>query len=263
MTARTVDAGPVPLHVEDDGSGPATVLVHGIATGLPIWRELRTALAPEPRTIAYDRRAYGASGAPEPYTGTTVGEQADDLAALIESLDAAPATLCGHDLGALVCLDVLDRHRPLVAGAVLIEPAMLWLSPRGPDAMSELRAAVESGARDAGAAGAVDAFLEQLAGPETAALLGTDRLERAHADVRAFAADLAAIPSWTGGRRALRSIDAPTTVVRARRAPPIFRAVAAAIADLVPRAKLLDVDAGHFAQVQVPEELAGAIAAVR
>jgi pimeloyl-ACP methyl ester carboxylesterase len=35
------------------------------------------------RVIAYDRRGYGESGVPQPYTGTTVSEQAEDLAALV------------------------------------------------------------------------------------------------------------------------------------------------------------------------------------
>ena len=63
------------------------------------------------RVITYDRRGYGGSTAPEPYTRTTVNEQAEDLAALVGGLDAAPALLVGADFGALVVLDVLLRHR--------------------------------------------------------------------------------------------------------------------------------------------------------
>ena len=115
MTPATVEAGGVELAVDDRGSGNAVVLVHGTATGRTVWRETVTALGDTVRTIAYDRRAYGDSGAPEPYGGTTVGEQADDLAELVDALDAAPAVVCGHELGAIACLDLLLRHARLRA----------------------------------------------------------------------------------------------------------------------------------------------------
>src|SRR5205807_9382492 len=134
--------------VEDAGTGPAVVLVHGIACDRSVWREAVAEL--EGRTIVYDRRGYGGSGAPEPYGGTTVGEQADDLAELIDRLDAAPAVLCGHHLGALACLDLVLRRPELARAAVLVEPPVLWLVPDGSDAVSELREAVERGARDGG-----------------------------------------------------------------------------------------------------------------
>ena len=93
------------------------VLVHGIAGDRSVWRELAELL--DSRTIAYDRRAYGESGAPEPYGGTTVGEHADDLASLVAATEAAPAVLCGHGFGALVCLDVMLRFPDLT-------PDKLW-----------------------------------------------------------------------------------------------------------------------------------------
>jgi pimeloyl-ACP methyl ester carboxylesterase len=204
--------------------------------------------------IAYDRRAYGDSGAPEPYGGTTVGEQADDLAALIRSLGAAPATLCGHGFGALICLDVLMRHPDLAGGAVLIEPPMLWLSPGGSEAMSELREAVEQGAREGGGAGAVDAYL----GEELAAL-GPDRVDAARAALRGFAADLGAVASWSGGRRELRGIEQPVAILAGTRSAPINREVARALAGLLPHCELVEVESGHFAQLEQPAAVAEAI----
>ena len=83
------------LAYDERGNGPAVVLVHGTATARSVWRETVEALGDGVRAIAYDRRAYGDSGAPEPYGGTTVGEQADDLAELIERLGAAPRSSAG------------------------------------------------------------------------------------------------------------------------------------------------------------------------
>jgi pimeloyl-ACP methyl ester carboxylesterase len=257
-TARVVEAGGVALAYDERGEGPAVVLVHGTATDRAVWRELRDELGDELRTIAYDRRAYGDSGAPEPYGGTTAGEQADDLAELIEALDAAPALLCGHELGAIACLDLLDRHPDLAGGAVLIEPPMLWLSAAGTDAVGELREAVATAARERGPGAAVQAFLE-AAGPDAPALLGEDRTSAARDNPRAFAADLAAAASWPAGRRELRAIEAPVTLVAGTRSEPARREATQVLADLLPNARLVELDCGHFAHLERPGELADAL----
>ena len=40
--------------------------------------------------------------------------------------------------GAIVCLDLLQRFPHLARAAVLIEPPLLWLSPRGPEVVGDL-----------------------------------------------------------------------------------------------------------------------------
>jgi pimeloyl-ACP methyl ester carboxylesterase len=260
--AATVEAGGVALAYDDSGSpGPPVVLVHGTATARTVWREVGEALTRSGgvRVIAYDRRAYGDSGAPEPYGGTTVGEQADDLAELIEALDAAPATVCGHELGALACLDLACRRAELVSRAVLIEPPMLWLVAAGTDAVGDLREAVAGGARDGGAAGAVRAYLEAVGGPEVERLLGEKRIAAAEGAPRAFAADLAAAASYAGGRKELGAIARQVTVVTGSRSAPVRQEAAAALAALIPGARLQTLDSGHFAHVEQAAELAALI----
>lgn len=256
-----IEAGGVELAVEEQGCGTPVVLVHGTATARGVWRETVAELPDGVRSIAYDRRAYGDSTAPEPYGGTTVGEQADDLAELIESLEAAPAVLCGHEIGALACLDVLLRYPRLARAAVLVEPSMLWLSPVGTDAVAMLREVVESAARERGPAGAVDAFIEAVDGPRALGLLGDERIAAARSAPRAFAADLGAAASWPAGRRELARIAAPVTVVSGERSAPVRREAAAALTRLLPRAELLELPSGHLAQVEAPGDVAAAIAA--
>ena len=259
--AATVEAGGVALAVEDSGSGPPVVFVHGTATARTIWRETIDALGGRVRAIAYDRRAYGDSGAPEPYGGTTVGEQADDLAELIESLDAAPAVLCGHELGALACLDLLLRYPTLGRSAVLVDPSMLWLSAGGTDAVAMMREVVEKAALDRGPAGAVDAFLEAVDGRAALSLLGEERVAAARANPRAFAADLGAAATFPAGRRELASIRVPVTVISGERSAPVRREAARMLVRMLPEAELLDLPAGHLAHVEVPADVAAAIAA--
>ncbi len=260
----TIEASGLELHYAEQGHGEAVVLVHGTAVGRELWREVASALGERMRTITYDRRAYGDSGAPEPYTGTTVAEQAEDAAGLIEGLESVPAVACGHDLGALVALDLLRRHRGLVRGAVVIEPPLLALSPTGPAAVSALREAIEAGARDADdpAAGAVDAYLRETAGEEVFDALGPDRLRAARAAARAVAADLGAAPTFAFGRRELRAIDAPVAVMVGSRSAPIRREVGRALAGLLGSSTLHEPDTGHLVPLEAPEAVARAVAEV-
>jgi 2-(acetamidomethylene)succinate hydrolase len=262
VTPATVPAGGVELAYDERGAGRAVVLVHGTATARTVWRETVERLGDGVRTIAYDRRAYGDSGAPEPYGGTTVGEQADDLAALIEALEAAPAVVCGHELGALACLDVAARHAPLVAGMVLIEPPMLWLVAAGTDAVAELREAVAGAARDEGAAGAVRAYLETAGGPDATALLGPERTDAALANPRAFAADLGAAATWSGGRRELSAIETPATLISGARSNPVRQDATRAVGKLLPNARVVELDSGFFPHLERPGEVAAAVAAL-
>ncbi len=262
MPAATVEAGGVELAVEEHGTGTPVVLVHGTAVGREVWRETVAALPEGIRAIAYDRRAYGDSGAPEPYGGTTVGEQADDLAELIDALGAAPAVLCGHDLGALACLDLMLRYPRLARAALLIEPAMLWLSPVGTDAVATLREVVEKAARERGPGGAVETYIEAVDGPAALALLGERRVEGARSTPRAFAADLGAPPTFDFRRRELRALVAPFAVVAGERSAPIRLEVARELTGLLPDATLRAAEAGHLVPLEAPEAIAESIAEV-
>jgi pimeloyl-ACP methyl ester carboxylesterase len=260
VTPATVEAGGVDLAYEESGEGQAGVFVHGTAGARTVWRETVAALPAGVRAIAYDRRAYGDSGAPEPYGGTTVGEQADDLAELIERLDAAPAVVCGHELGALAALDLAARRRALVERLVVIEPPMLWLVADGTDAVADMREAVASAAREGGAAGAVRAYLEEVGGADVQDLLGAQRMDAALANPRAFAADLAAAASWAAGRKELRDLSVPCTIVVGTRSAPVRREAARALDGLLPESRLVDADSGHFVHVERPDLVAAAVA---
>lgn len=259
MTAAQVEVHGVTLAYEESGEGDAVLLVHGMATDRRIWRETIEALGGGLRAIAYDRRAYGGSGAPEPYGGTTVEEQAEDAAALIAELGAAPAILCGHSLGAMICIDLLLRHADLARGAVLIEPPLLWLSPKGSAAVGRLREAAAEGAREGGPPGAVDAVLAELAGPEVVSRLDAERLEAARSAARAMAVDMAAAPAWRVERRRLREIGTPAIVVAGSRSSAAWRDAARALADLLGNAELRDAPAAHGVQFEAPDAVAAAI----
>jgi pimeloyl-ACP methyl ester carboxylesterase len=225
----TIEAAGVALAYTDHGAGsPAVVVIHGLASCRAAWEGFARDLADTSRVIAYDRRGYGGSEEPEPYGATTVEEQAEDAAALINGLDAAPAVLVGDGFGALVALDLLRRHRHLVAGVALLEPPLFAFVPAAAEELSAQRLLLEEALRDHGPEGAVEAWLADRAAQEDVM-----RARQAH---RAFFADFAGLTSWSVTRRELRAMDAPADVVTAPGTPPHVAAAADALADLLPRA---------------------------
>ncbi|HEU4655963.1 MAG TPA: alpha/beta fold hydrolase [Capillimicrobium sp.] len=188
------------------------------------------AFGDEARVIAYDRRGCGESGAPEPYERTTVAEQAEDAAALVERLEAAPVVAVGADVGALVVLDLLLRHRAMVRAAVLVDVPAFPLVPEANEALAAERVLLEQALRDGGPAAAVRSWLAErgVTGP---------RAERAAARPRAFFADYGAQATLTFSRRELRTVDAPVAVLDGPGAPAHVRAASDALAALLPGAR--------------------------
>ena len=211
-----VEGAGVALDFEEDGRGPATVLVHGMGAPRPRGADLGD------RVITYDRRGYGASGAPEPFTRTTVSEHAEDLAALIRGVDAAPAVLVGADFGALVVLDVLLRHAALARGAVLVDPPVYAFVPQATEALSEQRAGLEDAIRSEGPDAAVAWWRRGSARPGSA---------------RGFFADFGALATLELSRADLHRVEVPVAVVSGGRARTHDRAAADALLKELPGAR--------------------------
>jgi pimeloyl-ACP methyl ester carboxylesterase len=223
-----VEGAGVELACFERGAGPAVLLVHGLASDAAAQEPVVAGLADVARVIAYDRRGYGASGAPEPYEGTTVEEQTEDAAALLRALDAAPAVVCGDGFGALVALDLVKRHGALVRAVVLSQPALFALVPEATEVLSAERAALEEAVRAGGPEAGVETWLRGRAGDAA--------LARARAAHRAFFADYAGLASWPVSRRELRALHTPAVVLTGPSAPAHVAACADALAALLPDA---------------------------
>jgi pimeloyl-ACP methyl ester carboxylesterase len=259
VTTATVEGAGVELAYDERGSGEPVVLVHATASTRATWAEVRDELGEEVRTIAYDRRAYGESGAPEGYTATSVEEHGDDLIALLRALELTPALLCGHGFGAMACLDVVVREPELVRGAVLIEPPMLWLASEGAEAASALRAEIEAGAAENGSAGAIAAFMRVLCGPQALDVLGRERAAAALRHPVAFGADLGAAANWSVPPRALREVGRPVVLVTGTRTPAAHREPGEVLARMIPHAELRECDSGHLVPNEAPDVVADAV----
>ena len=119
----------------------------------------RSARGSRGAVIAHDRRGYGGSGAPEPYAATTVQEQGEDAAALLQALGAAPVRIVGFGFGALIALDLLVRRPALIASAVLCDAPLLAFVPEANEALALQRQQLEEALREGGPAAAIARWL--------------------------------------------------------------------------------------------------------
>jgi pimeloyl-ACP methyl ester carboxylesterase len=241
MTSIVEVAG-AELAYAEAGAGPAVLLVHGLADRAEGWDTVAGPLSAQARVVVYDRRGYGDSTAPDVYERTTVAEQSEDAAALLTALDAAPAVVCGRDLGALVALDLVRRHRGLLSGVVVLDPPLYAFSPGATEVLGMERLALEEALRTGGPAAAARAWLQPRGAP-------AERLAAAAEDHRAFFADFAGLATWPVLRRDLRAFDVPLRVLLSEGAPAHVRQAAEALASLVPGATL-GAEAGVLAAIR-------------
>src|SRR5262245_52862908 len=198
--ASTAEGAGVALAYEIEGSGTPVLLVHDIASdrhGLPV--------IPGGRSIRYDRRGYGESGAPEPYVGTTVMEQAEDAAALLGALDLSGVVAAGFGFGALIAFDLALRHAQLVRAIVAADPPLYAFVPEANEELAEQRRVLQDSMSTGGPEAAVEAWLAGRA--------DDDALARAKASHHGFFADYAGLASWPVTRSQLRSLTIPVTIV--------------------------------------------------
>jgi pimeloyl-ACP methyl ester carboxylesterase len=251
----------VELRYRCRGEGPPVLLLHETAAAGLVWRRLDQALADDAAVIAYDRRGWGESTAPDPYLRTTIEEQAEDAAALLELLDVGPAVLCGAGLGAVAALDLILRRTDLARAAVLVEPPLLAFLPEATEALSADRALIEAAVADGGAAAALELHLGGgLSG------LGAGA-ERVPAEVGAvasrtplsFFAELGAVSAWSIDGRRLGAAEVPSRIVTGASTPALLERAGEELAARLGRSHALRLPAAGLPHVDGAAELAQAV----
>ena len=137
------------IFYKDWGTGQPVVFSHGWPLNADDWDDQLFFVASHGyRAIAHDRRGHGRSS--QPWDGNDMDTYADDLAALIETLDLQDAVLVGHSTGGGEVTRYIGRHgTSRLAKAVLVgavPPLMLKTeaNPGGTpiEAFDQIRAGV-------------------------------------------------------------------------------------------------------------------------
>jgi pimeloyl-ACP methyl ester carboxylesterase len=219
----TLEARGVEIAWSERGEGAPILLIHETAATGAVCDPLSEALATEFRAISYDRRGWGASSQPDDYRRTTIEEQSEDAAALVEAVADESAIVCGAGVGAVIGLDLLLRRSELVSAAVLIEPTLFQLTPLATEALSEDRHRIEiaAGNRES----VIDVF---LSGAMTALAPGVGRAPEETAAAardrpRSVMAEMGIPAAWRMPLPRLRSADRPSAIVTAESTPALLR----------------------------------------
>lgn len=258
--AATVVVGGVDLACRQTGEGPPLLLLHETGACAEVWLPLAAELARDTRAIAFDRRGWGGSSAPEPYLRTTVEEQGEDAAGVLAELGTERALACGSGLGAVVALDLLCRRPGLLRGAVLIEPPLLAFLPDATEGLSSDRLTIEQALRDGGVAGAVELYMSgglPFLGP------GAERIPEpasnaARARPLSLFAELAAVPDWAVRPAQLRAVETRSLIVTGDSTPELLREAAVQLAARLGGSEPVSVGAG-LPHVDAAPELAAAV----
>jgi pimeloyl-ACP methyl ester carboxylesterase len=226
----SLDARGIEIAWSERGHGSPALLIHETAATQAVWEPLAETLAKEFRAIAYDRRGWGDSGEPDDYRRTTVEEQSEDAAALIETVADDPVVICGAGVGAVIALDLLLRRGELVSAAVLIEPPLLQLLPAATEALSEDRHRIEiaAGAHE----NVIDVFLTgglPALGPGVART-PDQTAAAARARPRSVMAEMGIPAGWRMPLPRLTTAERPSATVTSESTPPLLREASDALA---------------------------------
>lgn len=237
------------------GEGRTLILVHAFPLDGRMWRDTAAALAGKCRVIAPDMRGFGTSDLGQGQG--SIADMADDVAALMDDLGIAKATVGGLSMGGYVSLAFAARHRDRLEGLIL----------------ADTRAAADSDAARAGRAEAlalvqshgVAVFVER----QLAVLLSPAASEAVRDRVRAIGrqtpdavcAGIRALRDRPDRRSELASIACPTLVIVGSDDKISAREEMAEIAGAIPGARLAEIaGAGHLSNLEKPAEFVAAIA---
>jgi non-heme chloroperoxidase len=114
------------IFYKDWGSGQPVVFSHGWPLNADAWDDQLAFVASHGyRAIAHDRRGHGRSS--QPWSGNDMDTYADDLAALMDTLDLKDAVLVGHSTGGgevTRYIGYIGRHGTSRVGKVVLVGAV-------------------------------------------------------------------------------------------------------------------------------------------
>lgn len=238
----------VKLHYVQEGTGdPPYVFVPGWCSDHTFFEPQFNHFKSSHRVVAFDPRGCGRSDQPD--DGYDIPTLADDVAGLCLELGVAKPVVVGHSLGGMIAIELAARHPSLPGAIVAVDPGPITIQP-------ESRAVFEE-------------FISALEGPDAATVrktyidgmfLASDDAERRRRITETMCAVplTVAIPLLRGaltwnGVGALLLCTAPLLVLRAETGgsnrPDRLLA-------LKPNIQIgVTVGAGHFNQLEVPEQV--------
>jgi pimeloyl-ACP methyl ester carboxylesterase len=258
--AGTIDVNGVRLYYELNGSGEPLVLVHGSWGDARSWRFVVPGLAESFRVVVYDRRGHSRSERPD--TPGSVDEDGDDLAALLEALDLAPAHVVTNSYGGNIALRLATRRPEVFRSLSCHEPPLWGLLEDDPEPLEILRQGARSlqavGQRIAQGdhEGAARQFVEEVAlGPGAwESELPPEMRAIFVENAPTFLDELEDPNQLQVDEAALSRLELPVRLTQGSESPPTFPAVIDRLVELLPRVSREIINgAAHVPQLTMPE----------
>jgi len=118
-TDLEIPSGGAVLAADCAGSGRPLICLHAGVADRRMFREQLRGLSDDMQVLAYDRRGYGLTRAPdEPF------RHVDDLAAVVDAAGEGAVVLLGCSQGGRIAIDYTLNHPDRVAGLILIGTAI-------------------------------------------------------------------------------------------------------------------------------------------
>lgn len=258
-----VEVNAARLYYEERGAGPSLLFIPGGTVDATHYAAVADLLADEFRVVTYDRRANSRSPRPPGWHATSIAEQADDAAGLIEALGLGPCAVWGGSLGGVVLLELLVRRPALIRAAMVHEPPLLSVLDDGEQAAKGLLTSAAQAVRQCAVREEFRNHVRLSIG-EAFDELPPDLRERMFTNATVFFdLEIPALvdhrPDPTNLPRVLRRVAVPITVMgdpRSQAAPP-FRA-ACWLADQL-GTELRELPGGHMPYAANPQATATAI----
>lgn len=249
------------IAVWQTGGGPPLVLVHGAPADHTRWRPLLPYLEPHFTVYTLDRRGRGASTDSPDYT---LGREFEDVAAVVDDVAASNAstvTVYGHSFGGNVAFGAatmtsnIDRV-VLYEGWPIPDPSV-WALP--PDLEARMNALLAEGDRDA----VVELLfreLEDLSDEDMAAFKAAPSWPGRVAAAPTITREIRGLMTSRLDVESARTIIVPVLLVIGEHSVDLAQPHAAAVAELLPNARVLVLeDREHVADVLDPEHFAAQI----
>lgn len=249
---------PIELHYIDTGGDETPlVVVHGLLGSADNWRSHLKQWQRRHRVIAVDLRNHGRS----PHvTGMGYEAMAEDLLALLDRLGVASAHLLGHSMGGKVVISLARLAPTRVASLIVADIAPIAYGHDHDSVFAALRR-VEAGRptnrREA------DALLAEHVEESAVRLFLATNLERDDEGILRLRIGLDEIQedyeTIMGEPAGEGAFQGPTLVLRGARSRYVTDEMLPALREVLPRAEVETLEAGHWLHAEQPKAFQTAV----
>ena len=256
LKAATVGVNGAEIYHEVRGSGPSVLFIQGATGDGGTFDRVAELLADEFTVVTYDRRGNSRSPRPAGWDKTSMDEQADDAAGLIQALGLGPAAVFGTSAGAVILLNLLTRHPEVLRGAIVHEPPMVPVLSNAQEVGAELQSMTEEGLANLGPRKTMEMFIRQNAGEKNFKNLDPELRERMLGNAETFFfIELEGFVSYVPDAGALAEVTVPVQVLAGADNRGVYYHEAAGWVAKQLGTDLQEISGGHAPYLDRPREM--------